>query len=68
MHKNNTGFRFAAHIIAFMLAGIFIGTLWAAPSWGLDVNVETSKGRVLSGLNVYAFTDARHDVGCRNGA
>ena len=55
MPKNNTGFRFATQVILFLFTVIFLNAVWAAPSWGLDVNAETSKGRALSGLNVYAF-------------
>ncbi|MBW1708185.1 MAG: hypothetical protein JRJ86_24030, partial [Deltaproteobacteria bacterium] len=56
MTRKNTGFRLAAKIVVLLLTGLFIAT--AAWAQNLEVNVETSKGRALSDLSVYAFTES----------
>jgi hypothetical protein len=54
MKRKNTGIRLAIKIVVLLLTGLFFTT--AALASNLEVNVETNKGRALSGLSVYAFT------------
>ena len=53
MGRQNIRARVLTCVVGFLLALVFSASSWAQD---LSVKVETSKGRVLSGLNVYAFT------------
>ncbi len=56
MKKKNIGIRLAIKIVVLLLTVLFFAT--AAWAYTFEVNVETSKGRTLSGLSVYGFTEA----------
>ncbi|MBW1772730.1 MAG: hypothetical protein JRJ82_07545, partial [Deltaproteobacteria bacterium] len=60
MPNRKTGFGIFAPLLALLLAVLFITSFaWAEdPPQSLEINVKTSKGRVLSGLKVYAFTES----------
>jgi len=60
MLKKYNVLRLAAQVIVLLLAALFFtNAVWADdPPQNLEVNVETSKGIALSGLNVYAFTES----------
>ncbi|MBW1912957.1 MAG: hypothetical protein JRI43_07325, partial [Deltaproteobacteria bacterium] len=60
MSYRKTGFSLTAQLLALLLTVLFVtSSAWADdPPQSLEINVETSKERALSGLNVYAFTES----------
>jgi RHS repeat-associated protein len=64
MTRKNTGIRLAIKIFALLLTGLFFAT--AAWARNLEVNVETGKGRALSDLIVYAFTESGSYTGIKS--
>jgi len=56
MSWKNRGLSYVAHLVVLLFVALFFST--AAWAQNLEVNVETSKGRALSGLNVYAFIES----------
>ena len=64
MMRKNTGIGLAGKVVVLLLTGLFFAT--AAWAQNLAINVETDKGRVLSGLDVYGFTESGSYTGIRS--